>query len=70
MLVELRCGRQVGQVVDLPPLSARAMVADGRAVWPEGSPFYVAASAPAVASAQVHAREDRSLPRTKRRAER
>lgn len=32
MLVESRCGTTAGQIIDLPPLSARAMLADGRAV--------------------------------------
>lgn len=43
MLVESRCGSTAGQVVNLSPLAARAMLADGRAV-PYGTPSEVAAA--------------------------
>ena len=35
MMVRLTFGRQAGEVVDLPPLHARAMLNDGRAVLPD-----------------------------------
>lgn len=66
MRVRLTFGAKAGELVELPVLSARAMLADGRAVA-EG------AAAPAVASPvvppdRVDAREDRGMPRGKRRA--
>lgn len=65
MLVQLAFGSRVGQVLDLPPLEARALVADGRATWPEGSPF-------AVASPVMHETPpaDRGMPRFKPRKRR
>ena len=35
MLVITHVGTKAGEVVDLPPLSARAMLADGRASLPD-----------------------------------
>lgn len=60
MLVRLTFGRQVGEVVDLPPLSVRAMLADGRAVLPDAEPV--------ATPDRVVSREDRGMPRGKRRA--
>lgn len=65
MLVRIAFGVSRGEVHDFLPHEARAMVADGRATWPEGSPFYTAPDTPVVA-----AREDRNIPRHKRRAQR
>jgi hypothetical protein len=38
MNIVVLIGARAGTVQDLPVLTARAMVADGRARWPEGSP--------------------------------
>lgn len=69
MLVQFTFGRDNGRVVDVLPHEAHAMIADGRACWPEGSPFAPArvATDVAVVSAQVNARSDRGMPRTKHR---
>ncbi len=64
MLVTIAFGSRVGQVLDLPPLEARALVADGRATWPEGSPFAVVS--PGIAAPA----EDRGMHRSKPRARR
>lgn len=72
MLVVMQYGVSRGEVHDMPPHEARAMIADGRARWPEGSPFAAApavVSAPVV-SARVDARDDRALPRHKRQGRR
>lgn len=66
MLVRLTFGRQAGEVVDLLPLSARAMIADGRAVWPDAEPD----NAGSVAVERVASREDRGMPRTRKRVTR
>jgi hypothetical protein len=62
MRVRTLVGSKAGQVIDLSPLSARAMLADGRAVLPD------AETVPPVVSARVESREDRGMPRGKRRA--
>lgn len=67
MLVVSLVGSRAGAVVDLPPVSARAMVADGRARWLDAP---AVEDAPAVVAAQVTARADRGLPATPRRARR
>lgn len=61
MLVRLQIGSRTGEVIDFLPHEARAMIADGRAVLPD---------APSVTLAQVTAREDRGMLRTKRTAHR
>lgn len=58
MLVRLLFGSRAGEVHDFLPHEAHAMLADGRAVRPDQP----------VVTEQVAAREDRSMPRTKRRA--
>ena len=60
MMVRLTFGRQAGEVVDLPPLHARAMLDDGRAVLPDAEPV--------LTPDRVVSREDRGMPRGKRRA--
>jgi hypothetical protein len=62
MLVRLAFGSREGQVVDFLPHEARAMLADGRAVLPDAPP--------APAPDRVVSREDRGMPRGKRRAHR
>ena len=61
MRVMTLVGTKAGQVVDLPPLSARAMLDDGRAVAPDEVP---------VVTAAVVVRVDRGMPQGKRRATR
>lgn len=65
MLVQLQHGSRVGEVHDFPPHEALAMLADGRAVRPSDP----AACSP-VSVPSLHAREDRGMPRGKRRATR
>ena len=67
MRVVTHVGSRAGEVVDLPPRSAWAMVADGRASWP--SDTVADASSPPVA-VQVDHRTDRAMPRHKRREKR
>lgn len=59
MLVRIAFGAQSGEVVDVLPESAHAMLADGRATLPEALP---------VVTEHVATREDRGLPRHKRKA--
>ena len=61
MLVRTLVGLRAGEVIDLPPLSALAMLADGRAVAPDSVP---------VTTAAVEARSDRGMPKGKARAQR
>ena len=61
MLVRTLVGLRAGEVVDLPPLSALAMLADGRAVAPDDVP---------VTTATVVGRTDRGMPKGKQRATR
>jgi hypothetical protein len=65
MLVRLAFGSRVGEVVDFLPHEALAMLADGRATRPDAD--VVAVDVP-VQTAHVAAREDRNIPRHKRRA--
>jgi len=65
MLVVPTFGTKAGQVVDLPPLSARAMLADGRARTVREAPDDVP-----VVSEQVALRRDRAMPTTKARRHR
>lgn len=68
MLVITLVGSKAGEVVNLPPLSARAMLADGRArpvLFDGGEP-----SAVPVVADRVASREDRGMPRGKKRATR
>lgn len=65
MLVELRFGSRAGEVVDFPPYEARTMLADGRAVA-----VVEAEASTATLASRIEAREDRAMPRTKRRATR
>lgn len=67
MRVRLTFGLKAGEVVDLPVLSARAMLADGRATSPE-APFAAASGELPHPMTQETAREDRGMPRGKRRA--
>jgi hypothetical protein len=63
MRVVSHVGSRAGEVVDLPVLAARAMLADGRA-----TPVPLAEDAAwSVTSAQVTARDDRGMPSHKRR---
>ena len=64
MLIRLAFGSREGQVLDFLPHEARAMLADGRAVLPDAVP--VPASVPVVD--RVASREDRGMPRGKRRS--
>ena len=59
MRVKTLVGLRAGEVIDLPPLSALAMLADGRAVAPDSVP---------VTTAAIEARSDRGMPQGKRRA--
>lgn len=61
MLVLMQCGSRSGEIVDLLPPSARAMLADGRATLPEPAP---------VVTEQVAARVDRGMPKAKQRVTR
>jgi hypothetical protein len=75
MRVCLAYGRHLGEVIDLPPDAARAMLADGRASVVEDA-SYPDVILPAAASTdhthratpRVASREDRGMPRGKRRA--
>lgn len=62
MLIRLCFGSRMGQVMDFLPHEARAMLADGRAVLPDAEPV------PPPAPARVASRDDRGMPRGKRRA--
>lgn len=64
MLIRLCFGSRVGQVMDFLPHEARAMLADGRAVLPDAEPVQTPPPAPA----RVASRDDRGMPRGKRRA--
>jgi hypothetical protein len=57
MLIRLECGARVGDIVDMMPTEARAMLADGRATVP-GSPVVMALapSSVSVVEQQVAAR--------------
>jgi hypothetical protein len=66
MLVELRFGSRVGTVADFPPHEARAMLADGRAV----AVVDAGDDAPASITARLDARDDRGMPRGRRKATR
>lgn len=67
MLVRLTFGLKAGEVVDLPVLSARAMLADGRAILPDAAPAAVSVE-DADHADRVAMRTDRGMPRGKRRA--
>lgn len=64
MLVRVLFGSRSGEVCDFLPSEARAMLADGRAVLPETD------TAPPLVSDRVAFRDDRGMPRGKRRAHR
>jgi len=64
MLVRLAFGSRAGEVADFLPHEAQAMLADGRATRPEEM---VAADDVPVKTAHIAAREDRGMPRGKRR---
>ena len=64
MLIRLTFGTRKGQVVDLLPNEARAMLADGRAVLPDVTP------APQSLPPMVAARTDRGIPKHKAKAHR
>jgi hypothetical protein len=61
MLVKTLVGLRAGEVIDLLPLSALAMLADGRAVAPDDVP---------VTTVAVEVRSDRGMPKGKARAHR
>lgn len=63
MLVRLRYGTRVGEVVDLLPQSARAMLADGRAELPELAHAAAAQPERVVPDAGDLPRMDRGMPR-------
>lgn len=64
MLVRFAFGAMTGEVHDMPPHEARAMLADGRCTDPN------AAVVAPVVTEQVAARADRGMPQGKRRATR
>lgn len=68
MRIRLMHGARRGEVVDMLPHEARAMLADGRASLPESLPE--APPAPAVVVERVEARQDRVHPRAKSRTTR
>lgn len=63
MLIRMAFGAACGEVVDMTPHEARAMLKDGRASLPET----VAASTPAVVVERVDTRTDRVPRRVKHR---
>lgn len=63
MLVELRFGSRFGEVHDMRPTEALAMLADGRARRPGDGTL----PAPAVEAVAVATRTDRMEPASKRR---
>lgn len=69
MLIRLMYGAREGQVVDLLPREARAMLADGRATLPSITPGD-RDPAPALVTTTVATRADRGMPRQHRRATR
>ena len=66
MLIVLQHGSRFDEVVDMTPIEARAMLADGRATLPVSEP----AAGPSVVSTHVVARADRVPAHAKRRATR
>lgn len=63
MLVRLRYGARVGEVIDLLPQSARAMLADGRAELPESAAGAEAQPVLSVPAPAAPVGADRGLPR-------
>lgn len=61
MLIRMQYGVRTGEVIDMTPHEAHAMLSDGRATLPDAVP---------VVSVRVAAREDRGMPTHKRRAAR
>lgn len=67
MRVRVTFGTRKGEVVDLAPREARAMLDDGRAVVPDVA-WGGAEPAVTVSVDRVASRSDRGMPRGKRRA--